>query len=104
MRTIEGRAYPLSQLVGAERTRRLHHSALSVHPLGLYRVQPRALLRQVAVYDPHAFLPALLYLPVVLADPPPNLLAHVPRSVVLHQDPNLLSRRSELLRAPRKEA
>src|SRR5215203_3462245 len=104
MWAIESRAYPLGQLMGGERAPDLHHPALAVCPLGLYRVQPRALLRQVAAYDPYALLPSLLHLPVVLADPPPNLLAHVPRGVVPYQDPSLLARLSELLRAPRKEA
>src|SRR3954464_4884993 len=82
MRAIKGRAHPLGQLVGTQQTLRLHHAPLAVHPLGLYRVQPRALLRQKAAYDPNTFLLALLHLPVVLAHPPPNLLAYVPAGVV----------------------
>src|SRR4051794_15155497 len=104
MRAIKGRAHPLGQLVGTQQTLRLHHAPLAVHPLGLYRVQPRALLRQKAAYDPNTFLLALLHLPVVLAHPPPNLLAYVPAGVVPHQDQDLLAGLRQLLRAPRKEA
>src|SRR3954453_1515681 len=59
VRAIEGQTHPLRQLMSAEQTIDLRDTALAVHPLGLYRVQPRALLRQVAAYDPHAFFPAL---------------------------------------------
>src|SRR5918999_6480671 len=105
MRATEGRAYPLGQLMGAEQTVRLHHPTLAVNPLGLYRFEPRALLWQLAAYDPHALLATFLHLPIVLAYPPPNLLAHVPASVVPNQDQNpLLAHRFELLGAPRKEA
>src|SRR3954469_3786575 len=87
VRAIEGKTHPLRQLLSAEQTIGLRDTALAVHPLGFYRVQPRALSRQVATYDPHALLllVALLHLPVVLLYPPPDLLAHVPAGVVPHQ-------------------
>ncbi len=46
MRTTEDPANPLGKLVGARQTVGLYHFALAVDPLGLYRVQPRALLGQ----------------------------------------------------------
>ncbi len=78
MRATESRAYPLGQLISGEQPVRLCNTALAVHPLRLYRVEPRALLRQVAADDPHTLLGALLYLSVVSYDPPLNLPAHMP--------------------------
>ena len=53
VRAVEGRTHSLGQFVGREQSVGFHHSALAVHPLGLYRVQPRALGRQQAAYDPY---------------------------------------------------
>src|SRR3954469_4427625 len=89
--------------MSAEQTIGLRDTALAVHPLGLYRVQPRALGRQIAAYDPHAPLAALLHFPVVLTYPLPDLLANVPAGVVPHQHQHLLAHRRQFLRAPRKE-
>src|SRR5215213_10438156 len=104
MWATEGRAHPLDQLVSTQQSLRFHDAPLAVRPLGLYGIQPRALLRQVAAYDPYASFATFLHLPVVLAYPPPNLLACVPAGVVPHQHQNLLAHRFESLRAPRKEA
>src|SRR3954466_13723386 len=105
VRAIEGKTHPLRQLLSAEQTIGLRDTALAVHPLGFYRVQPRAVSRQVATYDPHALLllVPLVHLPVVLLYPPPDLLAHVPAGVVPHQHQHLLAHRRQFLRAPRKE-
>src|SRR3954467_8274925 len=89
--------------MSAEQTIGLRDTALAVHPLSLYRVQPRALGRQIAAYDPHAPLAALLHFPVVLTYPLPDLLANVPAGVVPHQHQHLLAHRRQFLRAPRKE-
>src|SRR5919112_353476 len=90
--------------MSAKQTIGLRDTALAMHPLGLYRVQPWALLRQVATYDPHALLlGALLHLPVVLVYPPPDLLTNMPAGVVPHQHQHLLAHRRQFLRAPRKE-
>lgn len=52
MWATEGRAHPLDQLVSTQQSLRFHDAPLAVRPLGLYEIQPRALLRQVAAYDP----------------------------------------------------
>src|SRR5215211_3362563 len=64
VRTVEGRTHPLDQFVGTEQAIGFHHPTLAMHPPGLYRVQPRALLGQLAPYDPHAFS-ALLGCPLL---------------------------------------
>jgi hypothetical protein len=74
-----------------------------MNPLGLYRVEPRALLGQKAAYDPHSFATVFNF-PVVRGDPPSDLFGDVPGSVVPDLYPNLLAHRLKLLAAPRKEA
>src|SRR5829696_5288956 len=103
VRTPECRADPLGQLVGTEHSIGLDHLALAVYPLGLYRIEPRALFGQKAAYDPHARA-ALFDLTVVRSDPPSHFSAYVPACVVPDQHPNSLAERFELLGAPRKEA
>src|SRR3954465_13001817 len=104
MWATKGRTHPLGQLVGAEQAPRLHHPALAVHPLGLYRIEPRTLRRQKAADDPYPLLLTLPDLAVVPTYPLLYLLTPVPRGVVPHQDQHLLARREEFLRAPLKEA
>src|SRR5215216_2760747 len=103
MRTVEDQAYSLSQLVSCEQSVRLDNLALTMDPLGLHRVEPRALFGQKAAYDPHS-LATVFGLTVVRSDPLSDLFGDVPGSVVPDQHPNLLARRSKLLTAPRKEA
>src|SRR5215211_8503378 len=103
MRTIEDPANPLGQLVSAQRIAvGLDHFSLAVDPLGFYGVKPRALLGQKAAYDPHSFT-TLFDLAVVCSEPAPDLFGDVPTGVVPDEDHNFLSRRVELLQAPRKE-
>jgi hypothetical protein len=54
MRTVEDQAYSLSQLVSCEQSVRLDNLALAMDPLGLHRVEPRALLgkRQLMILTP----------------------------------------------------
>src|SRR5215211_9402696 len=92
VRTVEGRTHPLDQFVGTEQAIGFHHPTLAMHPPGLYRVQPRALLGQLAPYDPHAFC-ALLGCPVMLVDPSAHFMAYVPARVVPYQHPHLLTHR-----------
>jgi transposase len=68
VRTPECRADSLGQLVGTEHSIGLYNLALAVDPLGLYRIEPRALLWQQAAYDPHP-LAAAFNLSVVRGDP-----------------------------------
>jgi hypothetical protein len=68
MRTVEDQAYSLSQLVSREQPVGLYHLALAMNPLGLHRVEPRALFGQKAAYDPHS-LATVFDFPVVRDDP-----------------------------------
>src|SRR5947209_1709564 len=96
----ENLADPTCELISAQQTLGLYHFSLAVNPFGLYRIQPRALLRQQAAYDPDP-TPALFDLPVMLAEPAPDLLAaYVPACVVPDEKQNLLANRFELLDAP----
>src|SRR5215208_3365052 len=103
MRTVEDQASSLSQLVSCEQSVRLDHLALTMDPLGLHRVEPRALGGQKAAYDPHS-LATVFGLTVVRDDPLCDLPGDVPGSVVPDQYPYPLVRRLKLLAAPRKEA
>src|SRR5215207_10471501 len=103
MRTVEDQAYSLSQLVSCEQSVRLDNLALTMDPLGLHRVEPRALFGQKAAYDPHSAA-AVFDLTLVRGDPPSELFGDVPGSVVPDQNPYTLARRLKLLAAPRKEA
>ena len=83
MRTSEYPAYPIRKLVGSEQLLRLDHLALAVYPLGLYGVEPRALLRKQSAHDPHpSFASALLDPAVVLTQSAPDLFGDVPTGVV----------------------
>src|SRR3712207_6814278 len=103
MRTIEDPADPICQLVSREQPVGLDHLALAVDPLGLYGVQPRALLGQKAAYDPHSAA-TLFDSAVVRGDPSSDLFGGVPAGVVPDQNPHPLACSFELLTAPRKEA
>jgi hypothetical protein len=98
MRTVEDQAYSLGQLVSCEQSVRLYDLALTMNPLGLHRVEPRALFGQKAAYDPHSTA-AVFDLTVVRSEPLPDLFGDVPGSVVPDQNPNLLARRLQLLAA-----
>ena len=52
--TAEARADSFGQLVARQQARGPDDSALAMHPLGLDRIEPRALARQVAHEDAHA--------------------------------------------------
>src|SRR5215210_851247 len=103
VRTVEDRADPMCQLVSRQQPVGLYDLALAMDPLGLHRVEPRALLGQKAAYDPHS-LAAVFDLTVVRGNPPSDLFGDVPGSVVPDQHPNLLACHLKLLAAPRKEA
>src|SRR5215213_4932910 len=103
MRTVKDRAYSLSQLVSCEQSVRLDHLALTMDPLGLHRVEPRALFGQKAAYDPHSTA-AVFDFPVVRSEPLSDLFGDVPRSIVPDQNPNPFARRFKPFAAPRKEA
>src|SRR5215212_8421081 len=103
MRTVENPADPVCQLVGREQPLGLYHLALAVDPLGLHRVEPRALDGQEADDDPYS-LATVLDSSVVRGNPPSYLFGDVPGGVVPDQHLNLLARRPKLLAAPRQKA
>ena len=68
--TTEDPADPLGQFMSAERPLGLDHFAFGVDPLGLYRIEPRALRRQQAGhYSYSGFATAIFDLAVVGVDP-----------------------------------
>src|SRR5215208_7469392 len=104
VRTSERRADSFGQLVGAQQTVGLDHLAFAVNPLGLYGIEPRALLRQQASNDPHPFLLTLFEGSVVRSDPAANLAAYMPACVVPDQHQRLLADGGQLLAAPLQKA
>src|SRR5215211_2914239 len=103
MRTIEECAYSFGQLVSREQPVGLYHLALTMDPLRLHRVEPRALFGQKAAYDPHSTAAAFDF-PVVRSEPLCDLFGDVPGSVVPDQHPYTLACRFKPFAAPRKEA
>src|SRR5829696_9016168 len=82
MRTVEDPTDPLGQLVSCEQPVGLDHLALAMDPLGLYRVEPRALLGQKAYDDPHS-RDAVFDFSVMRGNPGgAHLFGSVPASVV----------------------
>src|SRR3954471_24816573 len=77
-------AQPLPKLGGGKLTVRLDHGPFAVHPLGLDRVQPRALARQAAGQEAAAAAGGLD--PAVVGpDPGADLAAGVPGGAIPDQ-------------------
>ena len=55
MRTIEDPANHIGEFVSSKQSVGFDYFALAMHPLGLYGVQSRTLLRKKATHDPHTF-------------------------------------------------
>src|SRR5918995_692051 len=102
MRTAKRGTDAVAQLGRRQEPCRSHHPPLAVRPLGLDRIEPRALARQLAAHDAHA-LPGLLDGAVVLTDPGPHLLADMPGGVVPDQEQGPLADGSQLATAPLQE-
>src|SRR5215204_1792807 len=104
MGTTKDPTDPICKLVSAKQSLGFDHFALAVDPLGLYGVEPRALLGQKAAHDSHSvFAPAVFDPAVVLTEPAPDLLGDVPGSVVPDEEQDFLAKSLELLGAPRKK-
>ena len=88
MRTAKRAANPVGQFVGPQQPVELDDSPFAMNPLGLYGVQPRALLRKKATDDPHS-LATLLDSAVVFSEPSPHLPGDVPARVVPDQKKGL---------------
>ena len=69
MRTTEGSANSVGEVVSSQKSVGFDDLALAVYPFRLDGIQPRTLLRQEAAYDPHPFA-AVLNAAVVLPEPP----------------------------------
>src|SRR5215213_1454403 len=95
VRTSEGRAHPLGQLVGRQQPVGLDDLALAVDPLRLHRIEPRTFLGQKAGQDAYP-APAPFDFPVMGAYPAAHLMACVPTGVVPNQDQNPLAERFKL--------
>src|SRR5919205_2400801 len=95
-------AEALLELGPAELARRLDYRALAVDPLGLDRVEPRALARQPADQEAAATA-GLLDRAIVRPDPGPHLAADVPGGVVPDQRQHLDAFGRELLGDPGEE-
>src|SRR5262249_28651538 len=80
---------PLIDLFWGQFTRWLSDGWLAVHPIGLDRVEPRRLDRQVT--DPDLAPALALDAPVVRPDPAPHPLADMPGRVVPDQHEDLLA-------------
>jgi hypothetical protein len=98
MRTVENPADSICQLVSCEQPAGFDHLALAMDPLGLYRVEPWALLRQEAAYDPYSRVTFFDPL-VVRANPGAYLFGGMSASVIPDQNPHPLACSFELLAA-----
>ena len=67
--TAENLADSTCKLVSREQPIGLGHLSLAVNPLGLYGVEPRALLGQEAHYDPYSSTIVVLDLLVMSCNP-----------------------------------
>jgi hypothetical protein len=103
VRTLKGGTDSFGQLVGREKPVSLYNPSFAMNPLGLHRIEPRALFGQQAAYDPHPFSTPFDR-PVVRVDPLSHFMAYVPACVVPNQHPHLLTDRFKLLGAPIKKA
>src|SRR5215203_1248443 len=100
--TAENLADSTCKLVSREQPIGLGHLSLAVNPLGLYGVEPRALLGQEAHYDPYSSMVVVLDLLVMSCNPTTHELALVPGSIVPDKKQRLLAHSSEFLAAPRE--
>ena len=102
VRTTEDPADPVGELVSAEQSLGLCDLAFGVDPLGLDRVEPRALDGQRARYYPNP--PAAGFNPAVVGgDPTSHLVAFVPACVIPDQKQGLFAPRLESSATPSEE-
>src|SRR5215218_7838601 len=92
MRTSEDPADSVGELISAEQSLGLCDFAFAMNPLGLYRIEPRALGRQQARHYPHpTFATTVFELAVVGGDPASHLSAFVPGGIVPDHKQGLLA-------------
>src|SRR5215217_9753060 len=87
--TVEDPANPLGELVSTEQPLSLNYLAFAVNPLGLYRIEPRALGGQRTRHYSDS-MTAGFDTAVVGADPASDLMAFMPACVVPDKKQGLL--------------
>jgi hypothetical protein len=100
--TAEDTANPLGELVCTEQPLGLNYLAFAVDPLGLYRIEPRALGGQQTWHYPNPTA-AGFDTAVVGDDPISHLMALVPTSVVPDKKQSLLTPLPKPVAAPREK-
>ena len=100
--TAEDTANPLGELVCTEQPLGLNYLAFGVDPLGLYRIEPRALGGQQRWHYPNPTA-AGFDTAVVGADPISHLMALVPTSVVPDKKQSLLTPLPKPVAPPREK-
>jgi hypothetical protein len=89
----------LSQLLSRKQPVGFNHSSFAMDPLRLNWVEPGTLRRQTKRQDADA-LPLSFYLSVVFAYPGAHDLAHMPGSIVPHEQPGRFSLGLQLVTSP----
>src|SRR5215216_808385 len=104
MRTSEDPADPICEFISTEQPLGLCDLAFAMNPLGLYRIEPRALGRQQARHYPHpTFATTVFELAVVSGDPASHLSAFVPGGIVPDHKQGLLAPLPKPVAAPTEE-
>ena len=104
MWTSEDPADPICELISTEQPLGLCDLAFAMNPLGLYRIEPRALGRQQAGHYPHpTFATTVFDSAVVGGDPASHLSAFVPGGIVPDQKQGLLAPLPKPVAAPREK-
>src|SRR5438874_768042 len=94
--TSEVSTDPFSQKLRRKHPIVLNHVALSVNPLRLDGIEPRALGGQKERQNAHPF-PVLAHLLVVRTKPGAHVLAHMPGGIIPDQEPVALALGSQAL-------
>jgi hypothetical protein len=104
MWTSEDPADPICELISTEQPLGLCDLAFAMNPLGLYRIEPRALGRQQAGHYAHpSFATTVFDSAVVGGDPASHLSAFVPGGIVPDKKQGLLASLPKPVAAPREE-
>lgn len=102
VRTLKIRTHAVGHLLGREQPIRCDNVTLTMYPMWLDRVEPRALDRQRTRNKSHAF-PVLFHLLIVLAYPVLDGATDVPRRIVPRHEQGDLTLLLQLRTAPVQE-
>ena len=104
VRTTEDPADPICELISAEQSLRRCDFAFAMNPLGLDRIEPRALGRQKAGNYAHPSFATIVFdFSVVGGDPASHLSAFVPGGIVPDQKQGPLAPLPKPVAAPREK-